>query len=216
MSVTINMTHTCCGDMLFNLRAPNGSIPLLINTSPQQQDRQVLPEHRICQYRSAPPVQQHLHSQFTAHYRNIPAPMRSMPISPVCNGSEPGGFVSNAANFAALYSSAQWRLDPGHGRRRPGRSGYPDHGPSISPMLPQLTGNGVWSPTTGLFYRRHTGNCIHRKRSEYRICSTNNYHKLFRHSYHECLYIRPAEHTGNRVTRSAMCQFPGCFHLRQR
>ncbi len=166
MSVTINMTHTYCGDMLFNLRAPNGSILAL--------DKYLTATAgQAGTYPNIGFVNTVISSTGTAALgtassQPITGTFRADAINANITGAtvqNPAGFVSNAANFAALYSvpNGAWTLAMADG-------GPADLGTltswslNITYVAPTLA-TGVWSPTTGLFTdatlaTAYTGNAV--------------------------------------------------------
>jgi subtilisin-like proprotein convertase family protein len=90
MRVTMNMTHTWISDMVINLKAPNGQILNLFNQHGGSGDNLV---NTI------------VSSAGTTAFSSGSAPFTGTFAATAASGQGPTGNVSNAANFAALYST---------------------------------------------------------------------------------------------------------------
>lgn len=151
VSVKFSMTHTYCGDMLLALKAPNGSIlaldKYLTATGSQAGTypntgfvNTIISSAGTTALGTA--AAQPITGTFRADAINVTIPF------PVQN---PAGFVSDAANFAALYSipNGTWTFAMADG-------GPADFGVltswsiDISYVSPTLA-TGIWSPLEGLY-----------------------------------------------------------------
>lgn len=152
MSVKFNLSHTYCGDMLINLKAPNGNIlaldKYLTGTAAQAGT-----------YPNTGFVNTIISSAGTtalgtAATQPITGTFRADAINGTITGptvQNPVGFNSNAAGFADLYSvpNGTWTLALADG-------GPADLGTltswsmDITYVAPTLA-TGVWSPTTNLY-----------------------------------------------------------------
>ena len=90
MRVTMNMTHTWISDMVINLKAPNGQILNLFNQHGGSGDNL---------------VNTVVSSTGTTAFSSGSAPFTGTFAATAASGQGPTGNVSNAANFAALYST---------------------------------------------------------------------------------------------------------------
>ena len=152
INVRFSLTHTYCGDMLLNLRAPNGSIlaldKYLTGTASQAGT-----------YPNTGFVNTVISSAGTTALGTVTTqPITGTFRADAINGTitgptvqNPAGFVSNAANFAALLSvpNGVWTLALADG-------GPADLGTltaweiNITYVAPTLA-TGTWSPTTNLY-----------------------------------------------------------------
>ncbi len=158
MSVTLNMSHTYPGDMIFNLKAPNGNILNLYKFNSDQDTGPLggVPTWgwfgAVISSTGTVPFTSVATAPFT--YNTPPiwkpdawnAPITTYPFA------NPTGFVSNAPNFAALYSTPNgtWTLAMADGG--PGDVGtLTSWTISITYGLPST---GIWTPNgagSGLF-----------------------------------------------------------------
>jgi subtilisin-like proprotein convertase family protein len=90
MRVTLNLTHTWISDMVINLKAPNGQILNLFNQHGGSGDNL---------------VNTVVSSTGTTAFSSGSAPFTGTFAATAASGQGPTGNVSNAANFAALYST---------------------------------------------------------------------------------------------------------------
>jgi subtilisin-like proprotein convertase family protein len=97
MRVTLNLTHTWISDMVINLKAPNGQILNLFNQHGGSGDNL---------------VNTVVSSTGTTAFSSGSAPFTGTFAATAASGQGPTGNVSNAANFAALYSTpnGNWSL----------------------------------------------------------------------------------------------------------
>ena len=152
MSVKFNLSHTYCGDMVINLKAPNGNILALdkyLTATASQAGTYPNIGFVNTVISSAGTV-----ALGTANTQPITGTFRADAINGNITGptvQNPVGFVSNAANFAALYSvpNGTWTLALADG-------GPADEGIltswsiDITYVAPTLA-TGTWSPLNGLF-----------------------------------------------------------------
>ena len=90
MRVTLNLTHTWISDMVINLKAPNGQVLNLFNQHGGSGDDL---------------VNTVVSSTGTTAFTSGSAPFTGTFAATAASGQGPTGNVSNAANFAALYST---------------------------------------------------------------------------------------------------------------
>jgi len=90
MRVTLNLTHTWISDMVINLKAPNGQVLNLFNEHGGNGDNL---------------VNTVVSSTGTTSFASGTAPFTGTFRATAASGVGPTGSVSNAANFAALYST---------------------------------------------------------------------------------------------------------------
>jgi subtilisin-like proprotein convertase family protein len=147
MKVTINMTHSWAGDMIFNLKAPNGKILNLDKFIGGGDPPGFNFVNTVIS--SAPGLS--LLSSSVAPYTGTFAPDAingtSFPFTAV---TDPNGYVSNATSFADLYSvpNGSWTLAMADGVSF-------DAGTltswAITITYQVLTPTITWTPTTGLY-----------------------------------------------------------------
>jgi subtilisin-like proprotein convertase family protein len=167
ISVALNMPHTYPHDMIFNLKAPNGQI---LNLYKHHSNATVFPAASIP---TAGWYNAVVNSTSAIAFGAVPDPFRygqTAPAGPykadaVNGGTSPGytimdpaGFVSNAANFAALYTTpasttGAWTLAMADGG--PGDLGtLTSWSITIDYTTPGTTTSTlsyVWSPIAGLY-----------------------------------------------------------------
>jgi subtilisin-like proprotein convertase family protein len=152
VSVKFSLTHTYCGDMLLNLKAPNGNI-LALDKYLTGTGNQAGP------YPNTGFVNTIISSSGTTalgtvNAQPITGTFRADALNTLPAGFvvlNPAGFVSNATGFADLYSTPNgvWTLALADG-------GPADFGVltawsiDITYVAPTLA-SGTWSPVTGLF-----------------------------------------------------------------
>jgi subtilisin-like proprotein convertase family protein len=173
MSVTLNMTHTWAGDMIFNLKAPNGNI-LNLDKYIGGTDASGLNfvNTVISSATGLPPL-----SSAAAPRTGTFRPDAINTAVAVSNIQNPTGYVSNAASFAELYSvpNGTWTLAMADG------VGF-DAGTltswSIIITYQVLTPTITWTPTAGL-YTNATGTAAYTGGNAYSLyagpTATTNY-----------------------------------------
>ena len=158
MSVALNMAHTYPADMVFNLKAPNGQILNLYKHNTNT-------DNGAASIPTAGFFNAVINNTGTVVFSTVPTPYRygiTAPTgpfradalnAPLTNPGytimDPAGFASNAANFAALYSTPNgaWTLAMCDG-------GPADLGTLTSWTLSFTYGTpsvGIWSPVAGLW-----------------------------------------------------------------
>lgn len=90
MRVTLNMTHTWISDMVINLKAPNGQVLNLFNQHGGNGDNL---------------TNTVISSTGTTAFTSGSAPFTGTFAATAAQNQGPSGYTSNAANFAALYST---------------------------------------------------------------------------------------------------------------
>ena len=168
MTVTINMPHTYPGDMVINLRAPNGQILSLYkhNTNTNTGTTSIPTAGFFDAVVSNIATTTFSAVQTPYRYGQTPTagPYRPDALNGVTNPGytimDPTGYLSNAPNFASLYSTSasangSWTLAMADG-------GAGDLGTLISWCLGITYSCGssipadpaVWSPSAGLFFNQ--------------------------------------------------------------
>jgi subtilisin-like proprotein convertase family protein len=146
MSVTLNMTHTWAGDMIFNLKAPNGNI---LNLDKYIGGTDASGANFVNTVISSATGLNALTSQAAPRTGTFRPDAINDPVT-VSGIQNPNGYVSNAAAFADLYSvpNGSWTLAMADG------VGF-DAGTltswSITITYQILTPAVTWTPVTGLF-----------------------------------------------------------------
>ena len=150
IDVTLNMTHTWVGDMIFNLKAPNSSILALDKYITGTGGAGVTTGFTNTVISSAGTTALSGSANIVAYTGTYKADAINTPVAgPTIQN--PTGYISNAANFAALYSTPNgaWTLAMADG-------GAGDVGTltSWSIKFTYTIGSptpGIWSPVAGLY-----------------------------------------------------------------
>lgn len=152
MSVKFSLSHTYCGDMLINLKAPNGNILALdkyLTGTASQAGTYPNVGFVNTVISSAGTV-----ALGTVNTQPITGTFRADAINGTITGptvQNPAGFPSNAANFAALYSTPNgtWTLALADGG--PADLGILTSWSIDVTYVAATLATGTWSPLTGLF-----------------------------------------------------------------